>query len=374
MPAQGERDPRYPGAYYHGASWWYQIKINGQQIRKGGFETALEAYNAKTKLKEAGKPPVVPSDIRFKQYADDWLRDSRLASTSKDTYRHNLKHLKSLYLTKVKDITVFDVRRITNEMEQKRRVVGGEEIPYASLTVTGVLKCLSKIMSRAVSDGILQVNPVGQLDTDHRPKHKRAKKIRMLEREEAQHLVSVAETFGQEWKVAFLLALHAGLRKSEIINITWNRIDFPNRLIVVSPDDDHELKTEASEGVVAMSDDLFRALHAWHEETEWKFGNDYVIPTSVRTAWDRTNFGRRVKEITKAAGLEGLTLHPLRHNLATAMIHADVPDKVISLTMRHSNTHVTRTTYAHAYKERENRETAVAAVNELFGSRDSARA
>jgi integrase len=346
--------PDFPGVFQHQRKWRFDIQIEGVRHRQS-FADPREAYLMLQQIRANPEQAFVPNNIRFLDYAEEWLRTSKLASSTLDTHRTNLMmHLATLHRRKVCSITIFDVRKVVEEMSKKTR---GNGVPYAPLTIRNVLSTLGKIMSRAVSDGIVPVNPVKQLDTDHRPKNRRQKNVRLLESGEVTRLLDCE----LQWQAVFALALFGGLRKGEIIRLKWKDVDFTEDCIAVPG-----TKNEASVGTIGMSQRLRKILWAHRDKTEFKFADDPVISTSVRTPWDAGNLDKQVRKLVKAAGLEGLTLHHLRHNVATVMITAGVPDKQIALQMRHANTHVTRTIYEHVYRERETREAATAAIDQIF--------
>jgi integrase len=134
---------------------------------------------------------------------------------------------------------------------------------------------------------------------------------------------------------------------------------FANRELLITED----VAAKNAVGKVGMSDELYAILKAWQTKAEFKFGNDYVISTETRTMYHPSTITRQLHRIADAAGVEGLQLHHLRHNLASALIWADVSDMIITLQMRHANTHVTRTIYEHIYRAKESREEATAAIN-----------
>lgn len=69
--------------------------------------------------------------------------------------------------------------------------------------------------------------------------------------------------------------------------------------------------------------------------------------------------------IAKAAGLDGVRLHDLRHGVATALAKAGTPAYVTSKVLGHSSVHFTANAYQHADEETVDR--ALAGLEEAFG-------
>jgi integrase len=351
-----------PGITRHGNKYLYDVRIDGVR-HKARYGDPWAAHDALRALRENPDKVFVPNKVKLLDYANEWLRTSKLKKTTKSTYRSVIDtHLVGLHHRRVNSITIFDVRKLVEDMESKRH--NGK--PYAPLTIRSVLGCLSKIMGRAVADGILGancVNPVKQLDSDHKPRTTRLRKIRILEPEEIGRLLDTAGAKSPKWKAVFALALFGGLRRGEIMNLRWHDVDFKEKRIRITGD----VKTEASDGTIGMSPTLYEIMRAWQDAAEFKFGNDFVISTITRRSYHQSVLSRQAREIMVAAGLDDLQLHHLRHNLASALIWTGASDMMITLQMRHANTGVTRAIYEHIYRERESREEATAAIERAFG-------
>jgi integrase len=131
---------------------------------------------------------------------------------------------------------------------------------------------------------------------------------------------------------ALVLALNAGMRDSEIKNLTWGQIDLARKFLVVG-----ESKTDAGEGrTIPLNSALETAMveySAWYRgrfgqlRPEW-----YVFPfgkprpadptrrvTTLKTAWN--NLRRR-------AGVTG-RWHDSRHTLITELVESAASDQTI---------------------------------------------
>ena len=63
-----------------------------------------------------------------------------------------------------------------------------------------------------------------------------------------------------------------------------------------------------------------------------------VHPSTLRDAWRR---------LTKAAGLDRLRFHDLRHAHASLLLQQGVHPKIVSERLGHSGVNITRDTYSH---------------------------
>jgi integrase len=349
---------QFPGISEHGNQFRYDVQIKGVRHRDA-FDTPHQALAALLKLRGNDKQQRFgPNNIKIKAMAESWLERSSNAESTKDNHRKNLNNYIYPFFgaTKVRDITVVEIGNFSHHLKN---------LGLAELTRRNILLgTLKQLLNRAVADlvfGVDGVNPVNQLYADDRPSTKRLKQIRLLTQQEEDRLFEAAGLINLKWKAALALALYAGLRQGEILDLVWSRVDWKQRKIQVTG----MVKTEASDSWVPMIDELHAVLRALWEETEWRFGSDYVIPSEARTRYDRGNLDRQVRKCIKAAGIEvaddeRLSLHPLRHNLATSLIESGVKDNDLKLAMRHSSTQVSRTTYEHIRRKLEARDDSVA--------------
>jgi integrase len=110
-----------------------------------------------------------------------------------------------------------------------------------------------------------------------------------------------------------LFAVATGLRQSNVLTLTWSRVDFNRRLVWIEAED-----TKGDEAIaVPLSDEALEALHSVHgKHKEWVF----------------TFRGKPIKDIKTGfqlacarAGLRGFTWHGLRHTWATWHVQNDTP-------------------------------------------------
>ncbi len=160
---------------------------------------------------------------------------------------------------------------------------------------------------------------------------------RWLTREEADKLVEACAE--PHIRLFILLGIHTGARKSAILQLTWDRVDFQRGL--VSYHLPGKRTTKKRRGVVPINDTLMAELkQAFADRTptcrhviEWR---------GEPVANVKTGFRRSVER----AGLEDVTPHTLRHTCATWMIQAGVPFEDVALFLADS-VQMIRKVYGH---------------------------
>jgi len=174
---------------------------------------------------------------------------------------------------------------------------------------------------------------------------------------------------GHRLEALFKLALATGMRRGEILAMSWDCVDFKNKSISVrgsitrvkDPDTGvsglrySEPKTKSGRRQVPILPNMVPVLlaHKDRQDAEkadagsaWN-AKDYVFCSNVGTAIEPRRLNTTMNKITDAAGLSRFTFHSLRHTFATRMLEAEVPAKVVQDVLGHADVTLTLNTYSH---------------------------
>src|SRR5665647_1022393 len=79
----------------------------------------------------------------------------------------------------------------------------------------------------------------------------------------------------------------------------------------------------------------------------------YLFPSPTGGVWTNTNFRARSRwmDATRAAGVEGTTIHDLRHTAASLLIAAGADVKAVQVILGHSTATMTMDLYGHLFSE-----------------------
>ncbi|WP_434993467.1 site-specific integrase [Arthrobacter sp. Ld5] len=227
-----------------------------------------------------------------------------------------------------------------------------------AVTIKRIHATLSSALADAVQDGLLALNPAAGARLPRVEKNR----IEVWEPEDAgTFLDAIAEhRLGALFEVAIL----SGMRRGELCGLRWQDVDLVARRLVVRVQLvqvgkdvlEGTIKTEAGQNpVVALSDRAVAALMAWQfkqvEERE-QWGEAYVETGRVFTYEDgrqlRPAYPSKLFELTVAKlGLPPMRFHDLRHLHASLMLASGQDLAIVSKTMGHSNSQITRDLYAH---------------------------
>ena len=151
-----------------------------------------------------------------------------------------------------------------------------------------------------------------------------------------------------------MLAGSTGLRRSELVALTWSDIDLKSEPPTLRV---RLAKTRKGRRVLPLPQpavDALRAHHvdqerhalstgsAWHDE-------DFVFPSTIGTRWNLANFRHRFQEACRTAKIGAWTPHELRHTTASWLIARGVSMKVVGELLGHSGISVTADVYGHLF-------------------------
>ncbi len=168
------------------------------------------------------------------------------------------------------------------------------------------------------------------------------KPIKYLSRDQVHHLLEVAEKHGTEIHAYIAIAAHTGFRNSSIVGMTWGHID-PNAGRISAPAKGGKLIT------VKLSSALAEILKDYGEDTLEKLSkthrNEWLFPAPSGTG-HVVDLRKSFEKVAKAAKLDWVTPHVLRHTFGSLLAQEGVPIQQIANLMGHSDVRVTMKHYA----------------------------
>lgn len=125
----------------------------------------------------------------------------------------------------------------------------------------------------------------------------------------------------------FLCLYHAGMRKNEAFNLTWNDILFEYNMIRIAK------AKNCKERFIPMTSRLKSALLALKSQTSNT--NSLVFPSPV-TGKPLSDIRRAIKRISKRAGIQRhVHTHQLRHTFATHLLEQGIDIRTIQALLGH---------------------------------------
>jgi integrase len=351
----------------HSARW---IKIDNTYGEKGGFKTKAEAkfYANQEELRVKSGQAIAPiyEKLTLGDYVvNHWKKTLACSAQTKIDYQNTLNtHILPYFgHMKMRDITLNDLKEWHAILVNKNTWLGAKRSEY---TIQKYANLFSSILKSAVDGEMLEKSPFSKW------KRHKVKPLRKATPLEVNRVKLLAENLPPKWRLLVWLPFFTGLRPSEALGLTIDRIDFNKKEIIIdrqlSRDNSivfaAKLKTEASYRVIPLAGELERIIKE-HLAT-YGVGPEGLLFQNrmgqiLRYKDAALTFRKAARKIDMK---EGEGMHVLRHTFASTLIRAGVNVKAIQTLMGHSNIKETLDTYGHLFAN--DLQDAVGNINTLF--------
>ena len=219
-------------------------------------------------LKIFGK---IVEGITVKHYLDEYLATAKVRKLSPSTivgYQKIVNELSDFHKITVNTLTP---AMIKNWIKQQRTT---------TKTIRNKLSVLRSAIDEAVTDGIIQLNPVSQISVD------RYKSTTVQQNEEyevdpftPQEIALILDHCRfQQWRNLFCFALRTGLRSSELCALRWIDIDFIERTANIQKAKVVGIvkgtKTKSGNWIIKLDDIALKALQ---DQQDFTRNSDFVF-------------------------------------------------------------------------------------------------
>ena len=277
-------------------SWRWSVNVDGKQRRRQGYSSKSEAETAFDAFKaELAAPPAKPT-ITLEQAFEKYF-EAKARKKSLDEDRRQAEHLKVAFGadTPLVDITSarisdYKATRLATKSKQFKALL-------SAAAVNRPLALLRHLLRLAHSEwDLLAVVPTVRLEDEPEGR------LRWLTPEEATRLLAAArESRNPDLADLIELSLFTGLRQSEALELTWDRVDRSRGVLLLEVTKSGRRRqvplNEAADAVLARRGPKDEGLV--FGSTKWD---------RYRTAWDFA---------VRRAKLTDLHWHDLRHTFAS---------------------------------------------------------
>jgi len=273
--------------------------------------------------------------------------------------REKINHFADLDPKKIDRITTATIEAFITAKQKENISLG---------TLRKIMVTLNQIMAYAVRHRLIDFNPArdaerpkgtGKLGSTHEMMIMSPDQIRALL--DAEPL--------QEYRTLYLTAILTGARQGEILGLKWLDVNFDKKQINIVRTFNHgrffEPKTKGSTRKIDMAPVLAKDLAAWKLASGGR-DEGLVFPSGDGTPMICHNLkNRHFFPALKAAGIDRIRFHDLRHTYASLMLAQGENVKYIQTQLGHSSPTVTLNVYSHLLKET-NQEAVCRLENTIF--------
>jgi integrase len=304
--------PRTNGAgsiYQRGNIWWVQVYIDGKAVVQSSKSSkkadAIKLRNQLLARKERGELSAgAPEKVLIGELLDDVLKSDIKESTRYIWEKVVEKNIRPFFGN-------LRARRLsTDQMDQyreKRKAAGRSDA-----TVNRELSILRTAFHNARKRTPPKVHTVPYFPM---VQETTVRKGFLSD----QQYAALRDALPEELKSLFITAYNTGIRKGELLSITWPQVDFESRLITLEYG---ETKNQEARSVPIIAGDMFDALTTAKEKRDecwprspWVFSRRGELIKDFRWAWE---------EACKSAGVPDLNFHDLRRTAVRNMRRAGV--------------------------------------------------
>lgn len=296
--------------------------------------------------------------MRYREWLNEWLEIYVKITNKKRTFEHysgvvRLHILPQFGEQEIGGITCTDLQKFVSELLLVGNKSTGKGLSASS--VNSIITIIQNSMKTALVLGLISKNPAENI---RRPKIVE-KRIECFSTKEQYYIERAVISDRRLYLRGVVLCLYTGLRIGELLALTWNDIDFRNKMLVVTKscyyakNDDGKFsrivdtpKTNASLRKIPLSTQMILLL----KEIKTNNLSDFVIaknnkPISIRS------YQRSFECLLNAIGIPHRNFHALRHTFATRAIECGVDVKTLSEILGHKNATITLNRYTHSLTE-----------------------
>jgi integrase len=348
---------------------WVSVK-GGRKEAETKLTELLHQVNTGTYMK--------PGKTKLADYLGRWLQDyvrPNLAPRTAEGYEyitriHLIPCLGNIALTQLKPE---HLQKYYSDRLIRGRFDGSGGLN--ARTVRHHHMALHCALQVAMKWGLIQRNPA---DAVSPPK---AQKTEMKTWDESEILRFLEATKDSPYYPMFYLALFTGLRRSELLALRWQDVDFLYCQIYVSRSMHHlrtgeivfrQPKSAKGNRTIALSPSTLKVIRAYREKRQSESqllerplkdidllfchpDGSPMLPGTLSHAWDKA---------IRHAGMRIIRLHDARHTHASFMLKQGIHPKVVQERLGHSSIQVTLDTYSHVAPGIQ--EKAAARLDEIF--------
>lgn len=323
-------------------TWYFIIRIEGingkvKQVKRRGFKTKKEAKLAEAEL---SLTPPTAEDMTFADLTDKYLKwyekrrkESSIAKVDGIIRIHLLPYFANTKVSKITSGMVFDFQDL---LMNKR----------SANTLLSIHTRLSAIFDFGIKHHGLNDNPAkraGNFDVQVE------KRMDFWELFEFKRFIKYV--FELKYKVLFMTLYFSGLRKGELLALTWNDIDFKSKTIDVNKTDHNRIvttpKTKASIRKLLMPQQVLDLLAELKKETKAK--DTHNVFGEFNDSLSTTTLDNKFAAYVKASGVQKIRLHDFRHSHASYLINKGYNALMVAKRLGHSDVAMTLNTYSHLY-------------------------
>lgn len=224
-------------------------------------------------------------------------------------------------------------------------------------TKAKIRNIMSAVCTHAIRYGWMTTNPI-------RAVRQSAKRERIMVPLTAEELQRLFAELGPRERTLVLLDVPTGMRRGEVLATQWCDIDFGKKTLNIRRSiwQQHlgPAKTEESEKVMPLDDEMITDLLRWRSETPYAGDQDWIFASGRmkgrQPLWPEAIERNYIRPAAERARItKHISWHVFRHTFSTLLAENDEDVKTVQSLMRHANSNITMNIYTHAVSSKKRR-------------------
>ena len=317
--------------------WWTCIRYKGKKIQKS-LETSdkrlARAIDAKIRAEIVeGKYFEKPKFISFsvEQLVRKYLDEHSKPNKKEETFKTDISCLKKI-LQHFGKLAISEVKpRHISKFIKIRRADG-----VSDTMINHELRLLRHAYNLAINSWeLIEETPFAKIKIPRGD----VRRVRYLSEDEEKRLFAVLSPC---LVPIVTIARETGLRLSNIANLTWEQVNFFNRMIIV------ETTKNGDPVGIPMTEKVNLALRDLNKIR--RLDSDYIFGKNGKP-FSRWWISKSFKKVCKKAGIENFRFHDLRHDFCSRLVQRGVDLYTVAALAGHRNLKTTQR-YAHLSPEK----------------------
>ena len=372
--------------------WKNKMQTTGLPIKGNKKRAEKVAAERLAEFKEPEQHDL--TDPLLSDYLKSWLEytKGRVERTTYNGYESTVKCVLLPYFEprkiRLKDLTLRDVQAFYDSLATSGRGRGGN--PPKPSTIRRYHAAFHKALEHAVKMELIDFNPTDRVDLP--------KKMQVIHKTFTEEQLRELNKLIENEDIGPLIRFDSvyGVRRSEMCGLRWKSIDFEHNVFTIdhtvvsarNGDKGRELikkdraKNKSSYRTLPLTDEIREMLLDMKKQQEANrelFGNgydetdaEYVFVDMLGKLISPDYLTRKYTRLRKKYGLPHVTLHEIRHTVATLMVKRKVPMKYVQEYLGHSDFSTTANYYAHVYADEAKDQMAGVMTDILRGNKNEA--
>jgi integrase len=344
------------GMWQRGKTYFARFRANGREVRKRlstDFRVACELLRELRARADKADFGLVDNDYKWAALKEEFLKWAKQVVRDWKNYQQDLAKFEEY-------VAVNSVREIDRPL-----VIGFRQWrldqEVTPRTVNRQVGTIHNMLNKGVEWKRIGWNPIAGIKP--LPHDKPKKKRRSLMLAEVQAILAASP---QRLKSVWLTYMTTGIRRSELVGLTFHDIDFERKVMTIPA----SMAKNHKEREIPLDDDVVAIMAGLRDGAKFRkpvdgltvaqtarqaarFSKDHIFVSKANTPL-RNNLLKRFYATCKRAGIEGaqpggsVDIHALRVSFITLSLEHGGNPKAIQTIVGHSSLEMTMNTYARA--------------------------